>query len=67
MTLGIEHVILFGVPHDHEKDECGSEGFNEDGVIQRAIRQIKQIDPEHECYYAMFVCASIRVMDIVEF
>ena len=27
--LGLEHVILFGIPHDHEKDECGSEGFNE--------------------------------------
>ena len=24
-NLGIEHVILFGIPHDHEKDACGKE------------------------------------------
>ena len=38
--LGIEHVILFGIPHDHEKDACGSEAYNEDGIIQRAVRKI---------------------------
>lgn len=44
--LGIEHVILFGIPHDHEKDECGSEAYNDNGIIQRAIRKIKEIDSE---------------------
>ncbi|MTL70353.1 porphobilinogen synthase, partial [Turicibacter sanguinis] len=43
--LGIEHVILFGIPHDEDKDACGSEGFNENGVIQRAIRKIKEVNP----------------------
>lgn len=42
--LGIENVILFGIPHSHEKDFCGSEAYNEDGIIQRAIKKIKSID-----------------------
>lgn len=42
--LGIEHVILFGIPHDHEKDVCGSESYNDNGIVQRAIRKIKEID-----------------------
>lgn len=44
--LGIEHVILFGIPHDHDKNECGSEAYNDNGIIQRAIRKIKEIDSE---------------------
>ncbi len=40
-SLGIEHVILFGIPHNHERDECGKEDYNNDGIIQRAIRKIK--------------------------
>jgi len=43
--LGIEHVILFGIPHDNEKDVCGSEAYNDNGIIQRAVRKIKEIDP----------------------
>lgn len=38
--LGIKAVILFGIP-DH-KDEFGSEAYNENGVIQQAIRAIKE-------------------------
>ena len=39
--LKVKGIILFGLP-DH-KDECGSESYNEDGVVQRAIRKIKEI------------------------
>lgn len=42
--LGIEHIILFGIPHDHEKDPHGKEAYNDNGIIQRAIRKIKEID-----------------------
>lgn len=42
--LGIEHVILFGIPHDHEKNECGFEAYNDNGIVQRAIRKIKEVD-----------------------
>lgn len=37
--VGIQAVILFGIP-DH-KDEMGSEAYNDEGIIQRAIRAIK--------------------------
>ena len=39
-SLGIKSVLLFGIPAN--KDETGSEAFNNDGVIQRAVRTIKQ-------------------------
>lgn len=38
--LGIRSVILFGIPS--RKDEIGSEAYNKEGVIQRAIREIKR-------------------------
>ena len=37
--LGINSVILFGLPD--EKDELGSEAYSENGVVQRAVREIK--------------------------
>ena len=37
--LGIPAVILFGIPE--EKDEMGSGAYNDNGIIQRAIRAIK--------------------------
>lgn len=39
---GVRGVLLFGIP-DH-KDSCGSEAYNDDGIVQRAIRKIKEID-----------------------
>ncbi len=39
IALGINSVILFGIPLT--KDAEGSESWNENGIIQRAIRQIK--------------------------
>jgi len=43
-SLGIPAVLLFGLPGS--KDETGSEAWAENGVVQRAIRQIKQATPE---------------------
>ncbi|SFC76554.1 porphobilinogen synthase [Clostridium uliginosum] len=37
-------VILFGIPD--KKDEIGSEGFSDSGIVQKAIRKIKEIDKE---------------------
>jgi porphobilinogen synthase len=39
-SLGILGVILFGIPE--KKDEMGSEAYAEDGIIQRAVRAIKE-------------------------
>ena len=44
--LGIEHVLLFGVPSEEKKDFCGSESFNNYGCVQNAIRKIKSINKE---------------------
>lgn len=41
---GILSVILFGIPA--KKDEDASEAYNPDGVIQRAIREIKRSQPQ---------------------
>ena len=43
-SLGIPAVLLFGLPGN--KDEIGSEAWAENGVVQRAIREIKQAAPE---------------------
>lgn len=42
--LGIGSVILFGIPE--AKDAVGSDAYAEDGIIQRAIRELKRVDPE---------------------
>jgi porphobilinogen synthase len=43
-SLGIRSVMLFGIPS--EKDACGSENFNSEGIVPQAIRAIKQAVPE---------------------
>lgn len=40
--LGIQAILVFGVPSD--KDETGTQAFIENGIVQRAIRKIKQIN-----------------------
>ena len=54
--LGIEHVLLFGVPDDNKKDCCGSEAFNPDGSVQRAIKKIKEINPEIDVICDVCMC-----------
>lgn len=44
VSLGIRGVILFGLPKT--KDFCGSEGFKEEGIIQKGIRKIKEINKD---------------------
>ena len=41
--LGIPAVMLFGIP-DH-KDERGSSGYDPDGIVQRAVRALKDHVP----------------------
>lgn len=43
-SLGLGSVILFGIPD--EKDPTGSAAFDENGVVQQAVRTIKQEAPE---------------------
>ncbi len=43
-TLGINAVILFGIPE--KKDGVGSGAHDKDGIVQRAIRELKNKSPE---------------------
>jgi porphobilinogen synthase len=43
LQLKIPAVMLFGLPA--EKDPVGRENFSEDGIVQRAIRQLRQAAP----------------------
>lgn len=44
VDLGLRSVILFGIPE--HKDLTGSDAYNENGIIQRAIRAIKENVPD---------------------
>ena len=44
LKLGLDRTILFGIPN--EKDEIGSDAISENGIIQRAAKEIKARFPE---------------------
>ncbi|BAB06763.1 porphobilinogen synthase [Halalkalibacterium halodurans] len=44
VSLGIPAIILFGVPA--EKDAVGSAAYHEHGIVQQAIRQVKESYPD---------------------
>lgn len=41
---GIRGVLVFGVPN--EKDEVATSAWREDGIVQEAVRKIKELSPE---------------------
>jgi len=43
-SMGIPAVLLFGIPQ--EKDARGSEAYAEDGIIQQAVRAVKETIPD---------------------
>nr|WP_312577092.1 porphobilinogen synthase [Sedimentibacter sp.] len=43
-SLGINYVLIFGVPD--EKDELGSSAYDDDGIVQRAVKEIKRVNPD---------------------
>ena len=40
--LGLKSIIVFGVPLTNQKDEVGTPAFAENGIVQKAIKAIKQ-------------------------
>ena len=44
VKLGIKSVLLFGIPK--HKDECATSSYDENGVVQQAIRYIKKNYPK---------------------
>ncbi|MDP9135898.1 MAG: porphobilinogen synthase [Actinomycetota bacterium] len=53
--LGIPAVLLFGVPAD--KDERGSGAYDDEGVVQLAVRAIKEAHPELVVITDVCLCA----------
>lgn len=49
---GVGSVMLFGIPEI--KDECGSQAYAENGIVQRALREAKRLFPD--LYYITDVC-----------
>jgi porphobilinogen synthase len=43
-SLGVPAVLLFGIPE--EKDDEGSGAYDDDGIVQRALRELKSAFPE---------------------
>jgi porphobilinogen synthase len=43
-AVGVPAVLLFGIPAT--KDEVGSENFAEDGIVQRALRRLRERHPD---------------------
>ena len=51
---GVKSVIFFGVP-DH-KDEVGSGAYDDEGIVQRALRLTKSLYPELICIADICLC-----------
>ena len=54
-ALGIPAVLLFGVPA--EKDEQGSGAYDDEGVVQLAVRALKEAHPELLVITDVCLCA----------
>jgi porphobilinogen synthase len=53
-ALGVPAVILFGIPES--KDETGSSGYDDDGIVPRAIRALKAELPELVVWADVCLC-----------
>ena len=52
VNCGIRGIILFGIPDI--KDECGSSAFDSDGIVQKAIKKVREIS--RDLYIITDVC-----------
>jgi porphobilinogen synthase len=53
-SLGVPSIILFGIP-DH-KDDKGSGAYDKDGIVQRAIRAVKDAVPDMQIVADVCLC-----------
>jgi porphobilinogen synthase len=54
MALGVNNVILFGLPE--KKDPMGSQAHARDGIIQKAVRELKNKAPEMNVITDVCLC-----------
>jgi len=57
VEAGIGSILLFGLAEDAQKDFQGSEAYNDDGTVQRAIRALKKEFPDLVVAADACVCA----------
>lgn len=69
--LGVPGVLLFGIPDVKDAEATGA--FAEDGIVQRAVREIKRVDPDFlvitdvcACEYTDHGHCGILVGDVVD-
>lgn len=53
-NAGVKSILLFGIP-DH-KDACGSSAWEENGIVQKALRYIKSQYPDLYCITDVCMC-----------
>ncbi|MBZ4421888.1 porphobilinogen synthase [Myxococcus sp. RHSTA-1-4] len=53
-ALGVPSVLLFGIPN--HKDARGSQAYAQDGIVQRAIREIKAAEPDLQVIADVCLC-----------
>ncbi len=54
VSCGVNKIMLFGIPE--HKDELGSSAWQQDGVVQTAIREIKKNFPQVYCITDVCMC-----------
>jgi porphobilinogen synthase len=54
LKAGINKILLFGIPE--HKDEVGSSAWQENGVVQQALREIKKNFPQVYCITDVCMC-----------
>ena len=57
LEQGVKSVLLFGIPA--KKDEVGTSAFAKNGVIQKAIRELKKAFRRRTCCY--WRCLPVRI------
>jgi porphobilinogen synthase len=58
LAAGVKSVILFGIPA--AKDAVGSEGYADDGIVQTAVRALRQALPE------LLVCTDVCLCEYTD-
>ena len=58
LAAGVKSVILFGIPT--AKDAVGSEGYADDGIVQTAVRALRQALPE------LLVCTDVCLCEYTD-
>lgn len=57
VSLGINSIMLFGIPD--EKDAYGKEAYSDTGIVQKAIRKVKELAPNMYVITDVCMCQYI--------